>query len=176
MMRIKLVAVVAMLALALFLAPLAVAQRPDQVVSDAKFVVLATAGGMAEVQFGKLAEKQASNADVRKFAEKMVEAHTKANKQLNDLAFTKKWEVAAAMDRDHQAEYDRLMRLEGADFDRMYMRDQVRDHEKVISLFENEAKNGDDAQLKAWVNKTLPHLREHLKEAKRVSDKLGGSK
>jgi putative membrane protein len=136
---------------------------------DQRFVVSASALGIAEVNFGKLAATRASNPEVRKFAQEMVEQHTKANKELNDLAFNKKWSLAANVDRDHQAEYDRLSKLEGAEFDREYLKWQIKDHEQAISLFEDEAKNGDDAQLKEWCNKVLPHLREHLKTARKLA-------
>jgi putative membrane protein len=174
MMRTRLLAALAVLALVVFLAPLAVAAQGAG--GDAKFVVTATATGMAEVQFGKLAEKQASSPEVRKFAKQMVEGYTKANKELNDLAFAKKWNVAAAMDRNHQAAYDRLTKFEGADFDREYMKGQVKDHEDAVRLVEDQAKNGDDAQLREWANKALPHVREHLKTAKECAEKLGTGK
>jgi putative membrane protein len=167
-------ATLAIVALVCAVVPLVAANRPAG--GDQKFVVSATAGNLAEINFGKLAGKHASNADVRKFAQDMVDDHNKANKELNDLAFNKKWEVAANMDREHQAEYDRLSKLEGADFDREYIRWQLKDHEQTITLFEDEAKNGDDAQLKGWCNKTLPTLREHLKKARTLNDMFNKGK
>jgi putative membrane protein len=55
-----------------------------------------------------------------------------------------------------------VSKLEGAVFDRAYVEDQIRDHEKTIALFEREAKTGKDAELKAFAEKTLPTLKEHL--------------
>jgi putative membrane protein len=174
MVRTKLLVVLAVLALGCILVPLAVAD--DKNSQDAKFVVAASGANYAEINFGKLAQKQASNAEVRKFALQMVDDHTKAAKELNDLAFQKKWNLAANMDREHQAEYDRLSKLEGADFDREYMRWQIKDHENVINMFADQAKNGDDAQLKDWCNRMLPHLREHLKLARTVNDAIKSTK
>jgi putative membrane protein len=174
MTRTNVLAALAVLALACALAPMATAANTANLAAggDQRFVMAASAAGMAEVNFGKLAAKQASSAEVRKFGQQMVDDHTKANKELNDLAFNKKWNLAANMDRDHQAEFDRLSKIEGADFDREYLRWQVKDHESVLSLFEDEAKNGDDPQLKEWCNKTLPTLREHLKEVRTLADKF----
>ena len=59
-------------------------RNPDQ-----KFVEEAAHGGMAEVEAGKLAQKQASQASVKAFAEHMVTDHTRANDQLKQIAMTK---------------------------------------------------------------------------------------
>ena len=76
----------------------------------------------------------------RKFAQEMVTDHTKANKDLNALATDKKWAVASGMSRDHQAQYDRLARMEGAAFDRQYLDDQLKDHEAAVTLFDDQSK------------------------------------
>jgi putative membrane protein len=166
-----------LLALCGALAPMFVAaEDPKDVpkrVDDPSFVLQVSEANLAEINFGQLAAKQAQNADVRKFAQEMVTDHTKANKELNALAADKKWNVAAGMSRAHQARYDRLSRMEGATFDREYLTDQMKDHDVVIALFEDQSKNGTDAQLKAWASRTLPGLRDHQKMARDLNDKIG---
>jgi putative membrane protein len=51
-------------------------------------------------------------------------------------------------------------------------RRQIRDHEKTIALFEREAKSGKDAELKAFAEKTLPTLKEHLSMVRDLKTKL----
>jgi predicted outer membrane protein len=53
--------------------------------------------------------------------------------------------------------------INGTDFDKEYLAIMVKDHEKNIAAFEEEAKDGEDADVKAWAEKTLPTLKEHLK-------------
>jgi len=60
----------------------------------------------------------------------------------------------------------------GAALDRAFIDHAVTEHEKTIALFESEAKDGSDAELKAWAGKTLPTLREHLKAAQDLRSKL----
>ncbi len=60
----------------------------------------------------------------------------------------------------------KFARLKGADFDREYAEQMVKDHEKSVSLFEKEARTGDSPGLKAYAIKTLTVLQEHLKMAK----------
>ena len=45
---------------------------------------------------------------------------------------------------------------------------RVRDHEKAIRLFENEAKHGQNRDLQEFASKTVPTLREHLKLAREL--------
>jgi len=154
---------------------LGVAQARDEAsTTDQQFVTQASAGGLAEVNFGTLAAKQGTNAAVRKFAQHMVNDHTKANKELISLANRKKFKVAATMDSEHQTLSTKLSKLSGAAFDREYMASQVKDHETTVSLFEKEAKDGKDDDLRGWAKKTLPTLRKHLKMARTIQGKLGG--
>lgn len=143
---------------------------------DQVFVIKASEGGMAEVEAGKLASKKANNASVRKFAEHMVEDHTKANKELHTLATNAKLKVAAAVDERHKAMAAKLAQLSGEAFDREYMAGQVKDHEETIALFEKEASQGKVAEIRGFAEKTLPTLREHLKMAQRVQSNLQGGR
>ncbi len=152
--------------------------RPDtdKGLSDDQFARKAAAGGLAEVTISNLAVKQASDPAVAKFATQMVKDHTRTNKELVKLANTKRIDVATTMDAKHKKMMDRLGKLTGAEFDRSYMEGQVKDHKETVSLFEKEAKNGKDEDLRAWAKKTLPALREHLKMAQKVQEGLKGGK
>jgi putative membrane protein len=73
--------------------------------------------------------------------------------------------LPAAMDKAHGAKLDKLNSLSGADFTKAYEDMQVSAHKDAVSLFERYAKGGDNADLRAFAAKTLPHLQEHLKMA-----------
>jgi putative membrane protein len=67
------------------------------------------------------------------------------------------------------------MNKTGKDFDKAFIDAAVKDHQKAIELFQNEADRGTDTQLKAFAKKTLPTLREHLKQAQDLQTKLSTS-
>jgi putative membrane protein len=138
---------------------------------DQGFVMLVTCANLAEIQSGQLAAKQGHDADVRKFAQQMVDDHTKANKDLMALAMSKKWNVATTVDRDHQAAYDRLAKLEGKSFDLAYLENQANEHRNVVALFDQASREASDADLKAWATRVLPALRDHEKMARDLWDK-----
>jgi len=144
--------------------------------TDQTFVHKATAGGLAEVNLGAIAVKQANDPAVKKFGAMMIKDHDKANKELLDLANRKNLKSAPSMDGEHEKLSAKLLKLTGAEFDREYMAGQVKDHEVTVALFEKQAKGGKDEDLRAWAKKTLPDLRHHLKMAKNIHGKLGGDK
>ncbi len=139
---------------------------------DAKFVTEAANGGMAEVELGKLAKEKGQHLDVKAFGEMMIRDHSKANDELATLAQAKNITLPATLGTDEQNLKDELSKKAPGDFDKSYIEDMVKDHEKDIKLFEDASKNLKDTELKAFVDKTLPTLRNHLDHAKSVKDKL----
>ena len=121
---------------------------------DVSFIQKAGGGGQQEVENGKMAEKQGKSADVKRIGARMVADHTKANKELTELANRKgvKFDTRGV----------RAQNIGAADFDRQYLKLLEMDHKNDIAEFQKEAKSGDDRDLKAWASKTLPMLKEHL--------------
>ena len=141
---------------------------------DLKFVEEAAAGGLAEVELGKLAQQKAQNADVKKFAERMVADHSKANDQLKPIAAAKNVALPDAPDKKHRKEMDKLAKLDGEKFDREYMKHAVSDHKKDVKEFEKEAKKGKDNDVKNFASNTLPTLEEHLRLAEDTNNTVKG--
>jgi len=154
------------LSLAALLVLPALTRAADEAKTDEQFVMMASSGGMFEVQSSEMALKQSSSDAVKKFAKHMVEDHTKANKELMDLASKKKFRVAERMMKPHADMATRLASAKGDNFDAAYIKMQVDAHEDTVKLFEDQAKNGKDSDLKAWAEKTLPTLKDHLKMAR----------
>ena len=138
---------------------------------DRTFAKEAAFGGMAEVELSKIAQKS-ENADVKRFADRMVQDHTAANEQLMQIATGLGLELPKALDPEHQRIREKLETLHGKAFDDQYMRDMVADHDKVVRLFQQEERSGHDAELKQFAQKTLPTLEEHQKMAVELSHKL----
>ncbi len=148
----------------------------SQVVRDPlpaqKFLAKVISSGIAEVKLSEEAAKIATNADVKQFAQMMVNGHRKVNDRLLDLAKDMKVAVGQGLDKSFQKRLDELTRQKGAAFDREYMKHQVKAHEQAIAMFQAQAKGATNEQVKAFAEKALPALRMHLEEARRVYDKV----
>jgi putative membrane protein len=140
---------------------------------DAMFMRTASQSSMAEIAHGELATKNASSQEVRNFAQRMVDDHTKANAELKALASKQQTTLPAELGQKHQAMQDKLAKMKGEEFDRAYMQHMVGAHTEAVKLFEQESKNGKDADTRAWAAKTLPVVQEHLKLATAINAKVG---
>lgn len=136
---------------------------------EMSFIHKAAVGGMTEVKMGELAQKQAQMQGVKDFGQRLVQDHTQANQELMALAQKKGWALPQQLDEKHQQMVTKMGQYQGANFDQHFLKDAVNDHEKDIKEFEEEAKKTSDPDLKAWIQKTLPTLREHLRIAKELS-------
>ena len=135
---------------------------------DGVFVREAAAANKAEVALGTLAQTRASSAAVKDFGQKMVTDHTKAYDELAAIATAKGAAVPTEPTAAQKRTAASMAKLEGAAFDREFAKVMVADHKKAVALFQNEAANGRDADLKAWAGKTLPTLKEHLEMAQHL--------
>jgi putative membrane protein len=127
---------------------------------------------LAEVQAGKLGVSKASSPEVKKFAQSMVDDHGKHLSQLRTMAKTKGMQLPSAPAKKHQEAMKKLQSASGAEFDKLFMTQMVKDHEDALKLVQDAAKNAKDAELKADAEKTAPVIQKHLEEAKRIAASL----
>jgi putative membrane protein len=141
---------------------------PDSFAKDA------AAGGMAEVKMGQLAAKNAKDPEVKKFGQMMVTDHGAAGKELEALAKKKNYQLPADIG-SHQSTYDKLAKLNGADFDKEYVDEMVDDHEADLKEFQRQADNGTDPEVKAFAAKGVTMIQKHLDAIKAIQAKMNGS-
>jgi putative membrane protein len=143
--------------------------------TDKHFIKKVADASMGEVEMGRLGADKAASSEVKQFAQKMVDDHTKANGELTTLASSKSVDISMDTTK-HQKMSNKLGDKAGVDFDKAFMKQMVADHKKVVRDFEHEAKSGKDAEVKAWAEKMLPAMREHLSQAQSIYDGLKGTK
>lgn len=121
------------------------------------------------MELGKLAQQKASSDAVKQFGERMVTDHTKANDQLKEVASKEGVAVPTTLDKKEQSHIDKLSKLQGPQFDKAYMKDQVKDHQKDVQEFQDEAQLGTNPDIKQFASQTLPVLQQHLDQAKDIN-------
>jgi putative membrane protein len=150
--------------------------KPEAATSaDQAFMMNTAKAGLAEVELGKLATMNASSDQVKKFGQKMVDDHSKANDELKALAGSKNVVLPSDLDAQDKAAHDKLSALKGVEFDREYMSMMVAGHRKVLDSLRKESSSGKDADVKAWAAKTTPTVEEHLKMAQEANRAVGTS-
>lgn len=159
------------LAVAAFSATAAFAARVPH--ADAVFARKAAEAGMDEVAAGRIAQERASDDAVRRFAQRMVEDHGKADAELRRIASAQGLSLPDKLDKSAEKDLDRLTKLHGADFDKAYMKHNVGAHKKAVKDFQKEAGSGKDDALKRFAEQTLPTLKEHEQLAQSTADAVG---
>ncbi|HEX3581533.1 MAG TPA: DUF4142 domain-containing protein [Thermoanaerobaculia bacterium] len=137
---------------------------------DQTFMQKAATGGLAEVSLGQQVSPAAKNPDAKNFADKMVTDHSKANDELKQLASTKGVPLPTDTDQEHKDAAQKVMSAKNVD--KAYMDEMVKDHDKDVKEFEDASKSAKDTDLKAWIDKTLPVLKEHQKMAHDIDKKM----
>jgi putative membrane protein len=127
---------------------------------------------LAEVQAGKLGVSKASSPEVKKFAQSMIDDHGKHLGELRTMAKSKGMQLPSAPAKKHQEAMKKLQSASGAEFDKLFMTQMVKDHEDALKLVQDTATNAKDAELKADAEKTAPVIQKHLDEAKRIAASL----
>lgn len=135
---------------------------------DNDFLIKVHSANNAVIEYSKLADKRAAHDRVKEFAKQMLKEHEVAQEGLGKLFKDRKIGSVAGLEKDVRDERDRLAKLEGGEFDTAYLKRLVEDHERTVSLFEVQARDGKDNAITAWAKETLPTLKKHQQTAKEV--------
>ena len=169
---------------------------PKVVLGVSDFIMQAADAALMEVEISRMAIEKSSNEDVKGFARRLVTDHSLANDDLVRMSKSRKVTLKApmiamkvdptvdpskpstmppseSMTVEHHAAHASLMALEGAAFDKAFINQMVMDHEKAVEMFDAQSDAGVDSEVKEWADRKLETLKEHLKMAKDLQDKIG---
>ena len=135
-------------------------------VTPESFASQAAIIGKAEIELGQLALKNTQDANVRKYAERMVKDHSAADKKLKAIAAKENLQLPQSLDSEHESLKTKLQSLKGEEFDREYVQAMAQGHDKAVALFESASQQTqmpDD--LKQFAASTLPTLEQHKEMA-----------
>jgi len=140
--------------------------------ADQKFLTEAAAGGMFEVEVGKLAAEKATDPGVKSFAQMLVDDHSTANDKLRQIATGHNVALPASLPDDKKKELDQLSKLSGANFDKQFIKIVgQKDHHHDIAAFEKASSSAQSPDVKDFATNTLPTLKKHLAAAEKLPGK-----
>jgi len=141
-------------------------------VNDSMFASAAASGGLAELTLSELGLQKATDPELKKFSQTMIDEHSRVNQELTTLAAQKRLPLPRAADARAQFCAQSLAGLSGEEFDRCYAKAQLVTHMDAYGMYEAEAERGQDRDLKAFASKTLPHIKDHLKMIRPLARKF----
>jgi putative membrane protein len=165
--------------------------------SEKDFANRMLSNGMAEVELGRMASDRAVNPDVKRYGQMIVQDHTKAGDALKAVAAANHISTAPQIDEQHQDVINKLSMLRGQQFDREFVTAMVDSHEDAVDALQSrvdstaglkdritgndaatrqvapeKTDNAPKAAVNEWAASTLPTIRHHLDEAKKLDDRL----
>ncbi len=129
---------------------------------DKMFVKKALQGGMAEVQLGQLTLQKSNNDQVKQFAQRMIDDHTKLGEQMKPVAQQVGVSEPNGLSKKDKATIAKLQALSGPAYDQAYIKDMIKDHKQDLSEFQTEASSGQDQTVKDAANQGSKVIAEHL--------------
>ena len=183
MTRVRVTHVVA--AGAVLVAAASLQAQSDRAADARTFVEEMAKAGMAEVMLGRIAVQRASDAEVKSFAQRMIDEHAAANEELMLLGGQLNVSMPTAPGEADRAFAERLSSLRDGDFDREYMNALVQRHTEAAAKLKPRAQPDDrgrpvgtsgrrqnEQALAQWAAKTLPAVQKHLERARELQQKV----
>lgn len=122
-----------------------------------------------EIQAGQLAQQKAQSDEIKQFAKMMVDDHTQAQQQLQQIAQRKSWQLSERLMPVHQAMLDELSKLDGQEFDRAYLYGQVAGHTKTALKLRDDKTELQDPELRQYAATILPKVQQHLQHGQQLA-------
>jgi putative membrane protein len=148
------------------------APRTESQPAERKFVMDAANGNLAEIRAAQLAKQRASNAEVRDFAQTMINDHTRANDELAQIAQRMGVTPPKDIDPFHRAAAAGMSNLSGMEFDVAYVKGQLGDHALMLDILETQEKSGKDPELSRYAARIRPAVASHYEQARQLDDRM----
>jgi putative membrane protein len=129
--------------------------------NDVKYVTKSAQGLMSELKLGALAQERAGDQRVKDFGKQMVTDHGKDMEELKGLAAQKHVQLPPTMNQEQVKEARKLGKLSGKEFDKEYVKYEVKDHREDIADQKKETEKTDDSELKKFASKELETVTGH---------------
>ena len=141
--------------------------RSNAAYNDELAIRTAAETSMTQVDFGRLAEQRAQNPEVKKFAQLMVEEHSKITEQLKELGMSEHINLPTSIN-SRDAETHRELEREPSGFDHHYVSAVASQLAREVGEFERGAGESSKPALKSFFDRTKPTLQSELEQAKRL--------
>jgi putative membrane protein len=124
---------------------------------------------LSNKELAKLAADKASSEDLRQFGHKLFDDQSKTNDRLKEAAGKANIAVPNELDSKHQSQIDKIAKLSGPDFDKAFLKQQLKEQETQVRDFSDEAQRGTDPNVKTFAAGMLPDLQQQLETAKNLN-------
>jgi len=136
--------------------------------NGSEYATMAAASDLYEVESSRIAAEKSQNPQVRELAEMLIRDHEKSTADLKTAAqqATPAIVVTPALTPEQEMQLAALRSAPAADFDRLYINQQIPAHEKALAMLRHYSQNGDAEPLKAHATAVIVPVEMHLERAR----------
>jgi len=139
---------------------------------DKRFVRSVAFSSLVEMEAGKLSLKKAGDSSVKNFSRLLVSDHKQLVKDLKDVVAQRDVEFPTMLDDVRKNKIARLSTKSGRAFEMAFIKLIVDDYTSSLRLFDEAGAHAKDVHIQSFANKNIPIIREHLRIANQLNDKL----
>ena len=139
--------------------------------ADQHFLIDAIQGDLSEIKMGELARQKGQTEAAQQFGQMLQRDHSQHLDKAKAMAQQSGMPAPSEPNAKQKAMYDRLSKLNGAQFDEQFARAMMKDHKEDINAYRNEAKS--KGPLASFAQQTIPTLQKHLQTAEDLTRQRG---
>jgi putative membrane protein len=140
---------------------------PDEFIRDVG------ADNVLQIEAARMARDKAKNSQVRQFASRIINDHTRLQNQWNTVASKRGMPAQPGMGPKHRDKLDQLKKVNGKNFDKAFMVLMVQENDHMVRYWQNEGRNSQAGEVRQLSNQGLPTLQQDLNQAKQVARQVG---
>ncbi len=134
------------------------------------YVAMAGASDLFEIESGRMAQQRGASSHVRDMGGMLIRDHMQTTAATMAAARASGMNPPPPRLMPMQAQMlSQLRNARGAEFDRLFARQQVQAHQMALALHQNYAANGDRPALRTSAASAVPVVQRHLDHARRMS-------
>jgi putative membrane protein len=141
--------------------------------ADAEFIKDVSADNMMQIRLAEMAQNQAKNREVRQFAQRVLQDHTRLQNQWNAMVTRNGLTPREGMGSMHREKVEQLRDAKANNFDRVYMTLMIQQHHDEVTYWRKEGRASRSSQVRNLVDRGLPILEQHFEQAKEIGRKVG---
>ena len=142
------------------------------IADDASFLTDAADINRKEIEIGKLALHKGTSPEVKKFAQTLIDDHTRSLEELKAVASKNTITLPEEISEEGREEYYKLNKLSASDFDKSFINAMLEGHDKAVDKITEISQKATNEEVKLWASRQTSVFLAHHEEAKKLKEKI----
>lgn len=139
---------------------------------DAEYLVDTYSNGLFAVEVAEIVEKNTQNKDLKAFAGKIADTHSKLVNEVKSLAQAKKISLPSGLNFYQLNEVNKLSEKQPGELEKLFIEKMEIEHREDIALLEKISKESEDNEIATLAIASLATIKSQYDEVVAVKERL----